>query len=719
MANVTLGKVAPTPKGEWNGVLEYEKLDIVTNSTTHKVYMAIQNVPANTAITNNEYWEILGIQSSDAEIDDTAGDGDINKVWSADKSYQDHAELADIRVGSDGTTYDSAGTAVRTQISDLNSALNGIRGHTKNLFDPSNVLNAYFTTGNIKANDATRMVWIPCEPLTTYTISKTAGTRFAVAYTTSIPDIGVTTQSGTTNYNGSSITYTTGGDAVYLVAWVYNSGTDSGTAEEMLASVQIELGSSASSYEPSYSAVDRVIRNSAITFRSVLETGTDLNNVRTPTGYYALSVNSQYDHMPTEETEPKRRMLFCCGIDANYIQQILFNITDGIIYQRLYTNNAWSDWKSKRNEFNNFGTLANGTDLNTLYGKDGFYTMGVSSEYEHDPVGPLSRRLLLCYTNGGTFTHQIMLNSATGEIYQRVYASGSWATWKQRPYQLPEICGRNIDRICTSHAGVFTNSKYQNSPKAFKDARKLGIMYQELDVVFTKDLVPVLAHSSFAENAMDNTTTPPTPITSEFRFRNYTLAELKSDYVFGDADYNWTILTLAEAYALLTDLGCRIIIDVGGGHNNPTGSRELLCSYMIENGIQCEGLITSECTGDYEHDTFGILCNTGGEKFPLGVVIADTSTDSYDTAVAKINAILSAKESLNLDKAWCFIRCERAASDGDLISHIQTLLNAGIKIAGYSYNEQTYNMNIPTFFSLVISATVNINYLRYLDAIAE
>ena len=101
------------------------------------------------------------------------------------------------------------------------------------------------------------------------------------------------------------------------------------------------------------------------------------------------------------------------------------------------------------------------------------------------------------------------------------------------------------------------------------------------------------------------------------------------------------------------------------------------------------------------------------------MVIANTSTDSYDTAVAKINAILSAKESLNLDKAWCFIRRERAASDGDLISYVPTLLNAGVKIAGYSYTEQTYNMDIPTFFSLVISATVNINYLRYIDAIAK
>lgn len=600
-------------------------------------------------------------------------------------------------------------------VSDLKSELNGIREHTKNLFDPSNVLNAYFTTGNIKANDATRMVWIPCDPSTTYTVSKTAGTRFAVAYTTSIPDIGVTSQSVETNYNGSSITYTTGVDAQYLVAWVYNGGSDSGTAEAMLASVQIELSSSATSYEPPYSAIDRIIRSKAFTSLGILDAGTDLNSVRSYKGYYLLSYSGSYDNDPVGTN--KRRYLMCFPFNETPgLLQVIFNATDGIIYQRFFVSNTWGGWKStKVDTFENYGTLPNGTDLDTLYGIDGFYTMSVSSVYGHDPVGPLNRRLLTCYKKA-TFTHQILFNSTTGDIYQRVFASNSWSEWKRNADQTQEICGSYTDRICTSHAGVFSNSKYQNSPKAFKDARKLGIMYQELDVVFTKDLVPIVSHSSFADNAMDASTTPPTPITSEFRFKNYTLEQLKENYVFGDADYYWTIMTLSEAYALLQDLGCRIIVDVGGGHNNPTGSRELLCSYMIENGIQCEGLITSECTGDYEHDTFGILCETGGEKFPLGVVVAASTSDDLTTAVAKINAIISAKSDLNLEKAWCFVRRERMASGGDLLSYVETLRNAGVKIAGYSYDASTYSIDIPTFFSLVISGSVNINYLRYLDA---
>jgi hypothetical protein len=613
--------------------------------------------------------------------------------------------------------YESVVATQNGKIDDLKSAINGIREHTKNLYDPDNVLIAYAAgePTDIRYNAGCRVVWIPCEKNKTYTVSKTAGTRFAIGYTKTTPALGVLVYGFSTGYTSSSLTITTGADAKFLVSWVYNSGSDSITAEEMLASVQIELGSSATSYEPPYSAIDRIIRSKAFTSLGILDAGTDLNNVRSYKGYYLLSYSGSYDNDPVGAN--KRRYLMCFPFNETpVLLQVIFNATDGIIYQRFFASNTWGGWKSTKVEtFENYGTLPNGTDLDTLYGIDGFYTMGVNSVYGHDPVGTSNRRLLTCYKKE-TFTHQILFNSTTGDIYQRVYALNSWSKWKRNADQTQEICGSYTDRICTSHAGVFSNSKYQNSPKAFKDARKLGIMYQELDVVFTKDLVPIVSHSSFADNAMDASTTPPTPITSEFRFKNYTLEQLKENYVFGDADYYWTIMTLAEAYALLQDLGCRVIVDVGGGHNNPTGSRELLCSYMIENGIQCEGLITSECTGDYEHDTFGILCETGGEKFPLGVVVAASTSDDLTTAVAKINAIISAKSDLNLEKAWCFVRRERMASGGDLLSYVETLRNAGVKIAGYSYDASTYSIDIPTFFSLVISGSVNINYLRYLDA---
>ena len=711
-------------------------------------------------------------------------------------------------------TQNAAIASQDTKISDLKSGLDGIREHTKNLFEPENVLNAYFTASStyVKSNDSCALVFIPCEGSKTYTVSKTAGTRFAVGYTKAYPVAGSNSSTGTAIYGvtvdnaASSISITTGSDAEYIVAWVFNGGSDTGTRAAMLSSVQIEEGSSATSYEPPYSAIDRILRNVAFTNLGVLDSGTDLNTVKGNTGYYILSVNGSYDNAPVGTSH--RRFLFCCPFGSNSALQILFNSTDGIVYQRIYVPSSWSDWKctvdtesftelnnsaikyvsvlesgtdlndvksnngyyvlgvsssydnvpvgtdhrryliclkyesssliqvlldttdgvvyqrvytssewsawksTKDGTLSNYGTLPNTTpktDLNTLYGKDGFYTMGVNSEYDHDPVGPQNRRLLVCYTSGGTFTHQILFNSNTGDIYQRVYASGSWSAWKQLSEQTPEICGSFTNRICTSHAGVFTNSKYQNSPKAFKDARKLGIIYQELDVVFTSDLVPVLAHSSFADNAIRIADGD----TSQIRFKDYTLAQLKENYVFGDSNYTWTILTLAEGYALLTDLGCVPIIDVGGGSNNPAGSRETLVNYMIANGIECEGLITSE------RDSFEILCQTGGERYPLGVVIAKSTEDSVTVAENKIADIISAKNTLNLKKAWCFVRRERMETGGDLLSDVSSLLEAGVKIAGYSYDSSTYNTTIPTFFSLVISATVNINYLRYMDTITE
>lgn len=66
------------------------------------------------------------------------------------------AELADIRVGHDGTQYDTAGEAVRGQVGSLSSDLDNIykRQLGKNLFDSSNVSNGFLNSnGDIVTND--------------------------------------------------------------------------------------------------------------------------------------------------------------------------------------------------------------------------------------------------------------------------------------------------------------------------------------------------------------------------------------------------------------------------------------------------------------------------------------------------------------------------------------------------------------------------------------
>lgn len=122
----------------------------------------------------------------------------------------------------------------------------------KNLFNPSNVLNANISTEpSITSSDRTRLVYAKCEPNKTYTVSKMVGARFQVAYTKALPSVGVNFFGKITQNSASSITITTGADAEYIVAFVYSSSSgDSMSAETMIASVQIEEGTEAHSYTP-------------------------------------------------------------------------------------------------------------------------------------------------------------------------------------------------------------------------------------------------------------------------------------------------------------------------------------------------------------------------------------------------------------------------------------------------------------------------------------
>lgn len=50
----SIGKVAIVPKGAWSGSIAYTRLDLVTKDGSS--YLAIKDVPVNTAPPNNTYW---------------------------------------------------------------------------------------------------------------------------------------------------------------------------------------------------------------------------------------------------------------------------------------------------------------------------------------------------------------------------------------------------------------------------------------------------------------------------------------------------------------------------------------------------------------------------------------------------------------------------------------------------------------------------------------
>ena len=126
----------------------------------------------------------------------------------------------------------------------------------KNLYnkDGSNILSAYIDSYHSVITSASnnRLIWIECKPNTSYTITKLpVDYSRAIAYTTEQPDVGVQTYGffvGSNNW--STRTYTTGADAKYLVIRLWVGGQDTSTVEEMLNAVQIEEGSTATTYEP-------------------------------------------------------------------------------------------------------------------------------------------------------------------------------------------------------------------------------------------------------------------------------------------------------------------------------------------------------------------------------------------------------------------------------------------------------------------------------------
>lgn len=129
----------------------------------------------------------------------------------------------------------------------------------KNLFDKDNET---YTSGYITGSGATslspssynRTLYIHCQPNTTYTIQKmvsASSSRFFIASSVDIPSAGVSIYNVLNGGdNNTSATYTTSNNAKYLLVNYMATNTTTTTVEEMLNSIQIEVGNTATTYEP-------------------------------------------------------------------------------------------------------------------------------------------------------------------------------------------------------------------------------------------------------------------------------------------------------------------------------------------------------------------------------------------------------------------------------------------------------------------------------------
>lgn len=128
--------------------------------------------------------------------------------------------------------------------------------YSKNLFDKDNVniiygyimpsSNSYIVSGTDTINKSLYMI---CKPNTTYTISKVAGKRFRVASSSVIPSNNSSLDKIVSNNEGTSITISTGNESKYLIIYYMSTNEDTLTEEEILNSIQVELGNTATEYE--------------------------------------------------------------------------------------------------------------------------------------------------------------------------------------------------------------------------------------------------------------------------------------------------------------------------------------------------------------------------------------------------------------------------------------------------------------------------------------
>lgn len=174
-------------------------------------------------------------------------------------------------------------------------------GSGKNLFNINDIgilTNTVVQDTHIWSASGGITFFLPCNPMTSYTISRqVAGTRFRAVYTSNYPALNVTTYDYTTNDEGISITLPPNPNANYIVCYIWRVADQGAFTLAGLNSVgvQVEIGEAATDYEaysPKYELEDdfQTIKN----FFSGKKVSILGDSISTFTGYVPTANRCRY-----------------------------------------------------------------------------------------------------------------------------------------------------------------------------------------------------------------------------------------------------------------------------------------------------------------------------------------------------------------------------------------------------------------------------------------
>ena len=121
-----------------------------------------------------------------------------------------------------------------------------------NLFNKNDVIKGNYqinSSHSLVSSNSNRVLFIPCKPNTTYTVSKKISNYYTIGFINEEPSVNISVTGYMRNPSLEYLTSTSDSDSKYLACWYYNTG-ETLTEQEILDSIQITEGSEVKPYFP-------------------------------------------------------------------------------------------------------------------------------------------------------------------------------------------------------------------------------------------------------------------------------------------------------------------------------------------------------------------------------------------------------------------------------------------------------------------------------------